>query len=207
MNAMKSLCSTRNAAAGAGSIVLLGQTLKRLIVIAYGTKDNQVSGGPKWLDADRFDINAKAAGAVGDPQLLAMLQTLLADRFHLVMHHEEKVASLYVLVAAKTGLKIHPVEGGINSMRAGRGRISARGITMAKVADTLSRLISDPISDLTGAQGVFDIQLEWSTDGDATDTMSALSAAMQDQLGLKLELRKVPVDFVVIDNAEKPAEN
>lgn len=190
-----------------GSIVLLGHTLKHLIVIAYGTKDYRVSGGPKWLDADRFDVNAKAAGAVGDPQLLAMLQTLLADRFHLVIHHEEKVESSYALVAAKTGLKIHPVENGISSMSAGKGRISAHGITMAKLAATLSSLLWDPVSDLTGAQGLFDIQLEWSTEGDAADAISALSATIQDQLGLRLELRKAPVDFVVIDGAEKPTEN
>jgi uncharacterized protein (TIGR03435 family) len=72
-----------------GMIVLTGQTLKGLICAAYDVKDFQVSGGPKWMDDDRFDINAKAEGAADGPQLKNMLQTLLADRFQLVFHREQ----------------------------------------------------------------------------------------------------------------------
>ena len=76
-----------------GAIVLTGQTLKGLICIAYRVKDSQVSGGPKWLDGNRFDINAKSEGPAGDPELRNMLQTLLTDRFQLVFHREQKMAS------------------------------------------------------------------------------------------------------------------
>jgi hypothetical protein len=94
-------------------------------------------------------------------------------------------------------LKIKPVEGaaGWNSS-ASKGRISAQRITMANFADALSRRVGSPVTDLTGVSG-----------GDASDVLSALFAALQDQLGVKLEMRKLPVDVLVIDKAEKPSEN
>jgi uncharacterized protein (TIGR03435 family) len=191
-----------------GIMMLAGDTLKGLICIAYHLKDNQVSGGPKWLEGDRFDINAKAEGPADDPQMLKMLQALLADRFQLVFHHEEKIASAYGLVVTKNGLKIKPVEGATgSSSKSSPGLISAKGITMAKFADVISRQVKSPVTDLTGVPGAYDFTLEWSTDGDASDVLSALLAALQDQLGVKLEMRKLPLDVLVIDRAEKPSEN
>ena len=78
---------------------------------------------------------------------------------------------------------------------------------MAKLADSLARDVGSPVTDLTGTPGAYDFTLEWSTEGDATDVQSALFAALQQQLGLKLESRKLPVDLLVIDRAEKPTEN
>jgi uncharacterized protein (TIGR03435 family) len=190
-----------------GMAILTGQTLKGLISIAYGVKDFQVSGGPKWLSGDRFDINAKAEGPVKDPQMLQMLQTLLADRFQLVIHHEQKVAPAYALVIAKSGLKMKPSEETGSSSKSGRGVITARGATMAKLADLLSRRVGAPVADLTETSGAFDFKLEWSVDGDANDVESALFAALQSQLGVKLESHKLPVDMIVVDKAEKPSEN
>jgi uncharacterized protein (TIGR03435 family) len=191
-----------------GSIVLRGQTLKSLIAIAYGVKEGQVLGGPKWLDASRFDITARANVPVRDPQLLAMLQTLLSERFRLVVHREKKFDTAYALVTDKRGLKISPVEGGRRSENNyGRGRISAHGVTMGGLADALSRLIGTTVYDRTGVVGAFDFQLEWPTEGDATDVASVISGVLQDQLGLRLELRKLPVDFLVVDQAEKPTED
>src|SRR5271163_4625974 len=89
-----------------GMTVLTGKTLKGLICSAYDVKDFQVSGGPKWLDDDRYDINAKAEGAANGRQLDAMLQTLLADRFQLAIHREQKLGPTYALVLVKSGLKI-----------------------------------------------------------------------------------------------------
>jgi uncharacterized protein (TIGR03435 family) len=171
-------------------------------------KDNQVAGGPKWLDEDRFDINAKAEGPANGLQLLVMLQTLLAERFQLVLHHEEKIASAYALVLAKSGLKIQPVDGaGGSHSNGGKGKITAQGITMAALADTLTRNVGSPVVDLTGVSGAYDFTLEWSTEGDPDDVQSALFAALQQQLGLKLEMRKLPLDLLVVDRAEKPSEN
>jgi uncharacterized protein (TIGR03435 family) len=137
-----------------------------------------------------------------------MLRPLLAERFQLVFHHEQRIASDYALVVAKNGLKIKPVEGaaGWNSS-ASKGRISAQRITMANFADALSRHVRSPVTDLTGVSGGYDFTLEWSTEGDASDVLSALFAALQEQLGVKLEMHKLPVDVLVIDKAEKPAED
>jgi uncharacterized protein (TIGR03435 family) len=191
-----------------GSIVLRGQTLKSLIVIAYQIKNAQVSGGPKWLDVDRFDVNARAADGARTPQLLAMLQTLLGERFHLVAHHEERIVSAYELVTAKSGLKVRPAEAGKGSFdNYSRGRISAHAITMSKLADTLSRMVDRPVSDLTDTPGVFDFQLDWSTTGDALDSESELAAVLEQQAGLKLVGRKLPVDIMVVDQAERPTDN
>jgi uncharacterized protein (TIGR03435 family) len=186
----------------------LSATLKGLITIAYRVKDFQVAGGPKWLDGDRFEINAKAEGPAKDPELLEMLQTLLADRFQLAIHHEQKIAPAYALVVAKSGLKIKAVEGATgSSSRGGRGAMTAKGVSMAKLAESLSRNLGAPVADLTETPGVFDFKLEWSVEGDANDAQSALFAALQSQLGLKLESRKLPIDVIVVDKAEKPSEN
>jgi uncharacterized protein (TIGR03435 family) len=160
------------------------------------------------MDEDRFEINAKAEGPANDAQLLAMLQTLLADRFQLVIHHEEKTAPAFALVVAKSGLKISPVEGATFSSFAGsRGVLTATGVSMTRLADRLARRLKMPVVDLTGAPGVYDFTLEWSSEGDANEVESAEFAALESQLGLKLESRKMPVDLIVVDRAEKPSEN
>jgi uncharacterized protein (TIGR03435 family) len=191
-----------------GMIVMSGQTLKGLICNAYRVKDYQVSGGPKWLDADRFDINAKASGAATDAELKDMLQTLLAERFQLVLHHEQKIGSAYALVLVKSGLKIKPVEGADGSNSNGsKGQLTVTGMTMPKFAEILSRDLKTPVADLTETPGAFDFKLTWSTEGDADDLQSALFSALQTQLGLKLESRKLSIDTIVVDRAEKPSEN
>lgn len=157
---------------------------------------------------DRFEINAKAEGPAKDPELLEMLRTLLAEQFQLAIHHEQKIAPAYALVVAKSGLKIKPVEGATgSSSKGGRGVMTAKGVTMAKLAETLSRNLGAPVADLTETAGAFDFKLEWSVEGDANDAQSALFEALQSQLGLKLESRKLPVDVIVVDKAEKPSEN
>ncbi len=191
-----------------GMMILTGQTLKGLICSAYGVKDYQVSGGPKWIEADRFDINAKAAGAANDAELHEMLQSLLADRFQLVFHREEKIGPGYALVLAKSGLKITPVEGVSGTNSNGRkGQLEVTGMTMARLAETLSRELKTPVIDLTETPGAYNFKLQWLTEGDADDLRSALFAALQAQLGLKLEARKIPVEMIVVDRAEKPSEN
>jgi uncharacterized protein (TIGR03435 family) len=191
-----------------GMIVLTGQTLKGLICAAYQVKDFQVSGGPKWMDDDRFDVNAKAEGAADGTQLKSMLQNLLADRFQLVFHHEQKIGPAYALVLSKSGLKIKPVEGATGSnSHGGKGQLTVTGMTMPRLADLLTRELKTPVVDLAETTGAYDFKLEWSIEGDANDAQSALFAALQQQLGLKLESRKLPIDLIVVDRAEKPSEN
>lgn len=187
---------------------MTGQTLKGLICIAYRVKDYQVSGGPKWVSAERFDVSAKAEGAVEQAQMLPMLQTMLADRFQLVFHHEEKIAPAYALVLAKGGLKIKAAENpGESHSNGTKGKLTATGVTMATLAASFSRQVGAPVVDQTGTEGAFDFTLEWFSEGDKDDDLSAFFAALQSQLGLKMEMKKLPMDVIVVDKAEKPSEN
>jgi uncharacterized protein (TIGR03435 family) len=122
-----------------GYIVLQNQTLKQLIQIAYHVKANQVSGGLKWYDSDRFDIEAKSEGPADEAQLMTMLQTLLADRFQLAFHRETALFPGFALVVAKNGLKIRPVDAGEGSRsNSNRGHLTVERVSMAKFAETLS---------------------------------------------------------------------
>jgi uncharacterized protein (TIGR03435 family) len=207
----------------AGSIRMRNFTLRRCIQLAYHVKESQVLGGPKWLDSERYDIDAKAAGAARDRELMAMLQTLLADRFQLALHRETKTFPGYALVAVKTGLKMHAVEPGESDLSTHNGSMTAEKASMAHLAEDLSRRLGAPIDDGTGVTAVFDFKFEFPprdnrtapASGDApgaepSDPSSyetALSHALEDQLGLKLEARKVSQEVLVIDRAEKPVEN
>jgi uncharacterized protein (TIGR03435 family) len=202
-----------------GNLVMRNQTLKACLKIAYRVRDYQFSGGPPWLDSDRFDIEAKARGPANDDELLAMLRTLLAERFQLALHHESKIGPAYALVVAKKGLKIRPVGGGSGSRtNSGRGRIDGQHMSMAKLAETLSHMLDRPVLDMTGNHEYFDLKLEWTPDSAtlmakpeaepaAAASGPSLFTALQEQLGLRLEARKAPIDILVIDRAEKPSEN
>jgi uncharacterized protein (TIGR03435 family) len=189
-------------------IAATGETLKDLVAIAYQMKDTQVTAGPAWADVERYDINAESNGAE-QPQLLLMLQTLLADRFQLVIHHEERILPVYAMTVVNSGLKIKPAESqdGDSHSEGSNGSLTAEGVSMPKLADLLSRDLKLPVKDLTGVNGRYTFKIEWSTQGDTVDSQDAMFNALEQQLGVKLELRKVPIDTIVIDRAEKPGEN
>lgn len=190
----------------ASRIAATGETLKDLVAIAYQVKDAQVTGGPAWADIERYDINAESNGA-GQPQLLLMLQTLLADRFQLAFHHEERIMPAYAMTVVESGLKIQPAEAsGDPHSEGSKGSYTAEGVTMAKLADTLSRDLKTPVKDLTGVSGRYTFKVEWSTEGNV-DSQDAMFNAFERQLGVKFELRNMPIDTIVIDRAEKPSEN
>jgi uncharacterized protein (TIGR03435 family) len=195
------------------------QNLQRLVAIAYGFNDEQrVIGGPKWVGSDRFDIEARAVGPAKDPELLRMLQNLLADRFQLAVHRETKNAPGFSLALVKGGLKIHPDETeGKQVWNSRRGKILAERVSMAKVAASLTGLLGAPVVDVTDAKGVYSFTLEWTPDTphtagpDGTTPSAPSGPSLEDvlgsQLGVKLENRKLPVEVIVIDKAEKPTEN
>jgi uncharacterized protein (TIGR03435 family) len=197
-------------------------TLRRCIRGAYNVPETQVLGGPKWIDDERYDIDAKSAGPAGDHELMIMLQSLLAERFNLVFHRETRPMSGYALVAGKSGLKAqHSAPDGPRRTSARRGGIDAQGSTMANLAQKLSDAVHLPVADFTGAEGAFDFKLQWTPeDGSAkppsggdkpgaavVDAGPSIFAALQEQLGLKLESRKVPTEVLVIDRADKASEN
>jgi bla regulator protein BlaR1 len=180
-------------------------SLKALIRTAYDVRAYQISG-PDWLNSARYDIAAKAPGPATKDQIRQMLRTLLADRFGLTLHREEKVFPVYELVAAKNGPKLQAVQNdGYNSMNSRKGTINGEKVSMARLAESLSGVVDRPVLDKTGLAGVFNFTLQWSPDD--TDGPS-IYTALNEQLGLKLISRKDPIEILVIDRVNRtPTEN
>jgi uncharacterized protein (TIGR03435 family) len=195
-----------------GYLVMKNQTLNACIQIAYGLKADQVTGGPKWLDSDRFDIESRATTPAKDPELLTMLQTLLAERFQLKIHRDSKLVSGYDLVVVKKGLKIRPVDGnGPRRMNWGKGQVLAESVSMASFAGALARMLGAPVQDKTGLSGEFGFKFDWSpesqhshADAGPADLPSgrSLFTAVQEELGLALNPTKAQIEIVVVDKAE-----
>jgi uncharacterized protein (TIGR03435 family) len=197
-----------------GTMTIRNFSLRSLVRVAYGVKEYQVVGGPKWMDSERYNINAKAAGPAKDRELMMMLRTLLGERFKVEVHQESKASQGYALLPAKGGLKIKPVVGGGNSSTSSHGgSLTAKGVSMARLCDWLARRLNAPVMDATGIGGVFDFKLEWTPEEAPPGTPASagpdfsLMAALQEQIGVKLEGRKVPMELIVVDRAEKPSEN
>ena len=198
-----------------GMMTCSNESLRQLIRDAYRLNDNQIEGGPKWLDAERFDINARAAGAAEGPQIMAMLQTLLADRFQLKFHKETRLLPGFALVVGKGGMKIKPVEAGdVNSNSHAENHhvlLEMEHVPMEAFVKVLSRQLHAPVEDETHVGGVYSFKLEYTLEelsanaprSDVVDDVTVFTA-LQDKLGLKLEARKVPTEVFVIDSAEKP---
>jgi uncharacterized protein (TIGR03435 family) len=187
-----------------GRITGRNVTLKRCIRGAYGIPEAQIFGGPKWVDEESYDIDAKAPGPAGDHEMMAMLQQLLAERFHLVFHRETRPLPGYALVVGKKGLTAKRSEPGIGSeTSSSRRSIDATACDMGCLARKLSEVLHAPVADLTGIEGEFDFKLEWTPD----DLQTAVLPALEEQLGLKLEGRKVPTEVLIIDSAEKATAN
>ncbi|MFZ0821026.1 MAG: TIGR03435 family protein [Candidatus Acidiferrales bacterium] len=235
-------------------------TLMTLVRAAFGiplgAEDSRISGASKWLDTEKYDVEAKMSTAVVDElkklspeeSKLAqqhMLQALLADRCKLAFHRESKEFPIYSLVIAKNGPKLQesktvatppadappPADSGGRGGRGGRGgpRIMMRGrggplegqgVGIANLVDLLSMLVGRPVVDKTGLTGKYDFTLQWTPDdsqapsafppgmGQPPDPAGpSLFTAIQEQLGLKLESGKGPVEIIVIDHVERPSGN
>jgi uncharacterized protein (TIGR03435 family) len=190
-----------------GRLTCSNVNLRKLIVQAYSVKDFQLPG-PDWLSSEIYDISATMPPATSTDQVLLMMQRLLADRFQLVLHHQTREVPMYSLVVGKGGLKIKEGEFGRSSTSASPGHLTAQKTPMAKLADFLAGQVDSPVTDMTGMIGFFDFTLEWTPDarpGEASDSAPGTSifAAVQEQLGLKLESRKGPLEMLVIDHVEK----
>ena len=211
-------------------------SLKAIIANAYAIRQELISGGPGWVESTRFDVDAKVAGSgvqalqkVSQRQRASMLQPLLADRFKLKVHHEIKILPVYDLILAKGGpkLKESAPDGGPGeaekdsaaaSSRArvtfGPGIFQGQAISMQSVANQLSYVVHSTVVDRTGLRGTYDLDLKWRPEdaapsgGDAADeSLPSIFTAVQEQLGLKLQPTRGPVDTLVIDHAELPSED
>jgi uncharacterized protein (TIGR03435 family) len=184
-------------------------TLQAVIVWAYEVSAPQLSG-PAWLESERYDIVAKTASGAPEP---AMMRALLIERFKLAVHAATKEFPIYALVVAKNGPKLKKADPGGDDMNSKPGHLTARSVSMARLADFLARPragLGRPVVDKTGLAGAFDFTLDWTPDRDAQASEAPLSifVALEEQLGLKLEAQKGPVEVLVVDHVEKvPAEN
>src|SRR5208337_1943145 len=236
-----------------GRFIANGTTVKQLIALAYNVRDLQVSGGPSWIDSERYNIEAKEPDSVAEElpklppaqrgeQLRLMVQSLLADRFKLKLSRETKELPVYALVVAKNGPKLQEAKpgdtypngikgpdgrpaGGAGMMRMGPGQLTGQGLPMASLAHLLSEQLGRTILDQTELKGKYDFTLQWTPDqslagmpmgpeGGKPGTDNApppessgpsIFTAIQEQLGLKLESTKGPVEIIVIDHVEHPS--
>ena len=201
---------------GHGRIDAYNVTLKRCIMGAYGVGPHQISGGPDWLESDRFQILAKASEPIDDDgALMIMLQGLLAERFKLSLHREIRTIPAFVLEVAKKGPKLEKAEAGeaaTNTSTSHSGiSIDARHADLDSFAKILARRMDLPVVNHTGLKGTFNFKLQWTPDPGtvAPGPMEGVSifTAIQEQLGLRLRSKKAPVEIIVIDHVEKPSEN
>lgn len=205
-----------NIQASPGSLNMRNVTLKSAIRWAYHVMDYQVSG-PDWINFDRYDISAKAADDAPDKQLQSMLQALLAERFKLTLHRETKELPCFVMVAAKGGIKFHESQTeGEPVLNPDKTRMSVevKGIPATQFVEMLSNILRAPVINNTGLSGRYDATINFSKylpDGsgkEGFDPISTILLGLQEELGLKLESKKMPLDLLIVDHAEKvPVEN
>jgi uncharacterized protein (TIGR03435 family) len=197
-------------------IRLVAMSLTNLIGYAYHRERYQISEAQGWMDSERYDIlaNAPGDGAPGDDHIRLMLQALLADRFRLKVHAETKEAPVYALVVAKNGPKLKESTADEYSQTGSGNRTAQETFskaTMEQLANHLSFSAGRPVLDKTGLRGFYDFKLSWTPEyggPPAPDSNGVdIFTAIQEQLGLKLEPQKAPIDFLVVDHAEKPSEN
>ena len=209
-------------------------TVVSLIYRAYPEFNGQPPVGPQWLAQQRFDVRAIAPKDAQPEKLIGMLRNLLAQRFGLRWHAEQRAVPAYDLVVHRKDGRLGPAvrptttdcptgrvlidlaqpreiatstEPCITKSQAlndGR-RIDAVGRTMVDVANMLRSIVGRPISDKTGLQGRFDFRLQWSTGSDPQNGAADVFVALVDQLGLKLESAFLPLSVMVIDIAHTPA--
>jgi uncharacterized protein (TIGR03435 family) len=194
-------------------VALAHVSLQNLLAQAYRIKNFQISGA-SWLDSERFDIVATLPDGATRDQLPAMLQTLLRERFKLAFHLEQKTLEAYVLFARKGATKLTATDGEIRDVRTSVGAVRRRlsgKVSMPYFAGLLSNMLDRPVSDMTELGGLYDVDLEWSADeaiGANFDDPPSLFTVLQENLGLRLDRRKTPVELYVIDHVERlPTEN
>jgi uncharacterized protein (TIGR03435 family) len=197
-----------------GRVTMNNATLRTLIRNGYDIQNFQFAGGPSWLDSDAYDISAITAdhAEVSEKQYRALVRTLLADRFHLKVHWETRQGDVYALVVAKNGPKLKvgdsSKETGLNTNIAGHlGRMVGINAPVFYLSTVLGNKLSHPVIDKTGLQGKYDWTLVWDPDPGSDSTEPSIFTAVQEQLGLKLDAQKGPVEMLVIDSVERPSEN
>lgn len=200
-------------------------TARFLIAIAYGLQPWQITGGPGWLDADRFDVEARLES---DPANKGregqMIKALLADRFRLVLHKDTSDASVYALEVGANGpngLNLKPSDASEKrSMDFRAASMDGTSVTLGLFASLIATRLGRNVIDRTNLTGQYDIHLKWTPDAPPTQPSGpgeipqpidssgpSIFTAIQEQLGLRLRSVRGPSGFLVVDRMERPSEN
>jgi uncharacterized protein (TIGR03435 family) len=214
-----------------GGLEMKNGTARTLVQFAYEVSDYQLSGVPRWFDIDHYDVIAKApAGSKTsnpdapwvvppDDPVHERLQNLLAERFHLAVHHENREMTVFGLVQDKGGAKLQAWKDGDLPGPHTRGTytsLTCRKVTMQRFANgILSQRFGTTVIDKTGLNGEYNFEMKFQPDPAPSAAVAAVETAagptfleaLHDQLGLKLERQKGMVDILVIDHVEKPDQN
>jgi uncharacterized protein (TIGR03435 family) len=204
-----------------GSFTGVGAVSKLLVMLAFDVQDTQIVGGPDWIATEKWDVQAKSENDRHDPQeTRRMLQALLAERFSLKTHKETQQRSVYVLTVANGGPKFRPSEKANTTVQVSSNSVSLQAGEMARLASVLATALGRPVVENTGLTGLYDLSVQWDDapvrEGGVPGTevtaapgndRGSIFTAIQDQLGLKLETRREPVEVLVIDRIERPSQN
>ena len=212
-----------------GRFKATGMSLRGLMGQAFGMRDFQITGLPAWAASDRYDIEAKGEGMpdrLPPDQLRPYLKSLVEERFQLKSHIEMKEMPIYALVVGKNGSKLKVSEASGPMIRMGRGQLDGKGMPMDILVNQLSQQLGRKVINKTGLTGAFDVELEWTPEpgqggggpaGGAPQSPEAIATAggtgpsiftaLPEQLGLRLESTKGPVEVLVVDSVSKPTEN
>jgi uncharacterized protein (TIGR03435 family) len=206
-------------------------SLRILLQYAYDIYGDQITAGPGWLDTVTFTIEAKPdsetrvpAGPESNVKVMSMVRSLLADRFKLIVHWETRDAPVYELVVAKGGPKMRETDANYPGHDVNRdgSQLTAKGVPMSMLIRNLSRQLGRPVIDKTGLTGNYDFQLTYTPESRegvfgrpqssdapiaADPNVTSIFTALPEQIGLKLQSAKGPVQILVIDHAEKPSVN
>ena len=211
-----------------GRLVIRAAPLRHLISSAYGKRLELITGGPSWVDNDLFDIEAKTDPSTTEAASRLLLRTLLAERFELRIHFEERNRSVLLLNVAKGGpkLKLSPRVNNEQSRCVGTAPLRCTNRSMAQLADVLPRIstgIDAPVVDETGLDGRYDFTLSFAQqtrvppgagagapidEEKERERAPSVFTAIRDQLGLELKAGIRPTEYLVIDSARRsPTEN
>lgn len=229
-----SIRSSQTGSTGGGAVVLPGGrwsvtngTLVGLLIAGYEIPNERIVGGPAWIRADRYDIEARAAGTPAPGEVPRMIQALLRDRFNLLVHTETRDMAVYRLVVAAQDASLGPMlrpavvdcrdpearrqaattgGGPACGFRSGAGLLSGGDMSLETLARVFTGTVGRTVIDRTNLQGRFDVDLRWATSLDDREGVSIFTA-IQEQLGLKLEAAHETMDVLVIDRVERPTPN
>jgi uncharacterized protein (TIGR03435 family) len=202
-----------------GEFSTINVSIKMLMQFAYELPETRILGGPPWMNSATFDVQAKTTSELAEhlhqltfneatSETRKMVQTLLSDRFQLQVHIEKRELPVYKLVVAKGGAKLGAVQTSGTTINTGHDHLQVQGADSVELlSDQLAKVLGRVVLNQTGLVGRYDLRIKWAPDDSAEATGPSIFTAIEEQLGLKLEPAKAPVEVTVVDHVSMPSEN